>query len=59
MTWQPCTWYGYGYPPVPTIVHRPECVRAAAEGKVPMWTAEDEANLARRVRRIAAKQANR
>jgi hypothetical protein len=31
--------------------------KAAMSGKVPQWTAEDEANLARRVRRIAEKEA--
>jgi hypothetical protein len=27
----------------------------AAQGKIPRWTPEDETNLARRVRRLAAK----
>lgn len=31
----------------------------AASGKVPAWTAEDEANLRRRVERIAARKASR
>ncbi len=28
---------------------------AVYEGKIPAWTAEDEANLAKRVQRLAAK----
>jgi hypothetical protein len=57
MTWNPCLWHGYGYPPQVKIVHRPECERAAAQGKVPRWTPEDVANLTRRVQRLAAKEA--
>ncbi len=30
--------------------------RLAAQGKVPAWTSEDEANLRRRVQRLAAKE---
>jgi hypothetical protein len=55
MTWRPCSDVR-GYPPHVYIVHRAECLRGAKQGKVPPWTAEDEANLARRVRaRLNAK----
>jgi hypothetical protein len=54
MTWRVCGTYS-GFPPRMWLVHSAECERAAKQGKVPAWTAEDEANLARRVRRIGAK----